>query len=52
MDGLGIGHGAVGSVRAQEVLLILPALGDVLIYNIYFIGYICFFRCAACGHRL
>ena len=52
MDGLGIGHGAVGSVRAQEVLLILPAFGDVLIYNIYFIGYICFFRCAACGHRL
>lgn len=52
MDGFRIGHRAVGSVRAQEVLLILPALGDVLIYNIYFIGYICFFRCAACGHRL
>ena len=52
MDGLRIGHRAVGSVRAQEVLLILPAFGDVLIYNIYFIGYICFFRCAACGHRL
>ena len=43
VDGFGVGYGAVGAVRAQEVLFKLAAFCDVLVDDVYLVGSVCGF---------